>query len=62
MTPPSAPPIRRKKKLQTADEEEQRNDPAEDFRIQRLVDLAGELHLLRLEILDQLRIVDADRA
>ena len=49
--------MRRKKKLQRRDEDEEGEDPAEQVRT-HLLGLAGELDLLGFELLDELRVVD----
>ena len=53
--------MRRKKKIQSADDEEERNDPAEHFGHPAVGDLAGVLDAVRLELLGQLGVLDADR-
>ena len=53
--------MRRKKKLQSADEEDERDDPAEDLADPAVRHLAGVLDAGLLEVLDQLGVLDADR-
>jgi hypothetical protein len=53
--------MRRKKKLQDAEEQQQRHNPAEDFGQPPADHLAGVLHARGVEILDELRILDARR-
>ena len=53
--------MRRKKKPQMRDEEDERDDPAEQLGQPAVGDLAGVLHAVRFELLGQLRIVDARR-
>ena len=43
------------------DQEDDRDDPAEQLRQPRVDDLAGVLHALRFELLDELRIFDGRR-
>ena len=61
MTPPSAPPIFRKKKLQRRDEQQQGNDPAQQLGQPPVHQLAGVLDAGLLELGDERRILDARR-
>ena len=53
--------MRRKKKPQMADEEDEGKTQPSSSGSQRFADLAGVLHAAALELLGQLRIVDAGR-